>query len=244
MGRLIRGRKYAAGLLPEKEEKKAEQDELEETKTKRALAQRTIIASTRFPAAGINMADVPPTREPATSYGDGPVPLLDLYKTALDEYHFEVKLNAERMIQYLALSAAVLSAGVGLLKFGPSGRSTAFFVGIIFFCGALIAALGALAVRRGHEYYRRTIYRKTLIENLLGLHKPIPNHPRATLAVITTRGQAEVNEILDHPDAWLGRRTPLGTITTTAIVVFGLLALSNIAAIIVLFWQYRHGQLP
>jgi hypothetical protein len=69
----------------------------------------------------------------------GSIPLPDLYKIAVDEYRFEVKLNADRMIQYLTLSAVVLSAGVGLLRVGPPGRSTTLFVAIIFFCGICIA---------------------------------------------------------------------------------------------------------
>jgi hypothetical protein len=141
---------------------------------------------------------VPTIRENPTEYRADSVPLLDLYKIALDEYRFEVKLNADRTIQYLTLSAIVLSAGVGLLRVGTPGRSTTFFVALIFFCGVFIALLGVMAVRRGHEYYRRTVYKKTLIENLLGLHNPVQNYSGATLAVTTTRGQGEVHEMLDH----------------------------------------------
>ena len=111
----------------------------------------------------------------------GSIPLPDLYKIAVDEYRFEVKLNADRMIQYLTLSAVILSAGIGLLRVGPPGRSTTLFVAIIFFCGICVALLGAHAVWRGHEYYRRTIYKKTLIENLLGLHTPSPKLPRRNI---------------------------------------------------------------
>jgi hypothetical protein len=98
-------------------------------------------------------------------------------------------------------------------------------------------------VWRGHEYYRRTVYKKTLIENLLGLHTPVQNYPGATLAVTTTRGQAEVNEMLHDPEAWLGKSTPLGTITRTAVLVFILFALADAAGIAALIYQYTHGRL-
>lgn len=183
---------------------------------------------------------MPTIRENPTEYRADSVPLLDLYKIALDEYRFEVKLNADRTIQYLTLSAIVLSAGVGLLRVGTPGRSTTFFVALIFLCGVFIALLGVMAVRRGHEHYRRTVYKKTLIENLLGLHNPVQNYSGATLAVTTTRGQGEVHEMLHNPDAWLQKSTPLGTITRTAVLIFILFGVADSAGIAVLIYQYLH----
>ena len=183
---------------------------------------------------------MPTIRENPTGYDVDSVPLLDLYKIALDESRFEVKLNADRMIQYLTLNAVALSAGVGLLRVGTPGRSTTFFVALIFFCGIAIALLGIQVVRRGHEYYRHTAYKKTLIENLLGLHNPVQDYPRATLAVTTTRGQAEVHQMLHDPDAWLGKSPPLGTITRTVILVFTLFVVADAAGIGVLIYQYLH----
>lgn len=168
------------------------------------------------------------------------IPRLDLYKIALDEYRFEVKLNADRTIQYLTLSAIVLSAGVGLLRIGSTGASTNFFVGLIFLSGIGIALLGIQAIRRGREYYRNTIYKKTVIEDLLGLNKPVPNHPHATLAVTTTRGQAEIFEMLRDPNAWMERTRTHGTITGMAVSVLGLFAAIDIAGIVVLILQYLH----
>jgi hypothetical protein len=172
---------------------------------------------------------------------DHPIPRLDLYKIALDEYRFEVKLNADRTIQYLTLSALVLSAGVGLLRIGSTGASTNFFVGLIFFSGIFIAVLGIQAIRRGREYYRNTIYKKTVIEDLLGLNNPVPNHPRATLAVTTTRGQKEVPEMLRDPDAWMRKTRPPGAITGMAVFVLGLFAAIDVAGIVVLILQYLHS---
>jgi hypothetical protein len=162
-----------------------------------------------------------------------------MYKIALDEYRFEVKLNADRMIQFLTLSIAVLSAGVGLLRFGNPGLSTNIFAIFIFLCGMALSILGAQAVLRGHNYYRRTVLQKTVIENTLGLHVPIKNYPRITLAIATTRGQGEVHEMLADPDHWLAKGSfHWGTITSFAVTVFFLIAIAHVTGIALLIYQY------
>src|SRR5579864_2832941 len=167
-------------------------------------------------------------RDAAAEHGT-PISSVDLYKIALDEYRFEVKLNADRMIQFLTLSIAVLSAGVGLLRFGNPGRSTTIFAGFIFLCGAAIAGVGAQAVRRGHQYYRRTVLQKTVIENTLGLHIPPKNYPRITLAIATTHGQSEVREMLSDPEQWLAKGSiHWGTITSFVVGVFILIAVAHL----------------
>jgi hypothetical protein len=70
------------------------------------------------------------------------------------------------------------------------------------------------------------------------LYKPVENYPRATLAITTTRGQAEAQEMLHDPDAWLGKTTHLGTITSTAVLVFLLFAVADAAGLGVLIYQY------
>src|SRR5580658_2300907 len=102
--------------------------------------------------------------------------LLDLYKIALEEYRFEVKLNMERMIHYVVFNTALLSAATGLLKLAGDPILD-IFVALLFLIGVFTAWLGRRAVKRGHEYYRRTIYKKTLIEDLLGLHQPSKTIP-------------------------------------------------------------------
>jgi hypothetical protein len=176
-------------------------------------------------------------RDTATDHGSQ-IPPVDMYKIALDEYRFEVKLNADRTIQFLTLSIAVLSAGVGLLRFGNPGASTAIFVGFIFLCGMAIALLGAKAVLRGHEYYRRTVLQKTVIENSLGLHIPPKNYPRTTLAIATTRGQGEVHQMLSDPERWLSKGSlHWGTITSFVVAVLFLIAAAHLTGIAILVYQ-------
>jgi hypothetical protein len=42
--------------------------------------------------------------------------LLDLYKIALDEYRFEVRLGWDRTTYFLVLNSAILTVATGLLK--------------------------------------------------------------------------------------------------------------------------------
>jgi len=77
------------------------------------------------------------------------------------------------------------------------------FVALVFAIGVCTSRLAMRSIRKGHEYYHRTIYKKTLIEELLGLTTPVRDSPEATLAIGTTPGQAEINEILRDPNAWL-----------------------------------------
>ena len=153
--------------------------------------------------------------------------LFELYRIALEEYRFEVKLNNDRKIHYLVFNAAIFSTGTGLWKIGGV-RAVDAFVAVIFLVGVFAAYLGATAVKRGHEYYRRTVYKKALIEDLLGLHQPIPDHASATLAITTTKGHAEVVRMLNDPEAWLDTRVPRrGTITRAAINLLWLIGIGN-----------------
>ena len=54
------------------------------------------------------------------------------------------------------------------------------FLSPLFLAGAMTARLGIRAVTKGHEYYRRAIYKKTLLETMLGLHHPLDDHDRRT----------------------------------------------------------------
>jgi hypothetical protein len=41
--------------------------------------------------------------------------LFDLYKAAVEEYRFQVKLNADRSRDYVVLNSAIIAAGITLL---------------------------------------------------------------------------------------------------------------------------------
>jgi len=113
--------------------------------------------------------------------------LIDLYKVAIEEYRFQVKLNNDRLLHLTVFNVAFLSAGAGLLKVGDSKLGD-FLVATIFVAGFCTSLIGALAVRTLHRYYRRTVYRRTVYEELLGLTqaRELPNGGRADLALGTT----------------------------------------------------------
>jgi hypothetical protein len=158
--------------------------------------------------------------------------LFKLYQVAIDEYRFEVKLNSDRSTHYVVFNSAVLTAATGLLKIGESSHLNPF-VALVFGIGVCTSWLGARSIRKGNEYYHRAIYKKTLLEEILGLTAIVKDYPTATLAIGTTAGQADINTILRDPSAWLAAETPKrGSITHATIIVLRLLLAANIAGIL------------
>jgi hypothetical protein len=158
--------------------------------------------------------------------------LFKLYQVAIDEYRFEVKLNSDRSIHYVVFNSAVLTAATGLLKIG-AGPHLNLFVALVFGIGACTAWLGVRSICKGNEYYHRAIYKKTLLEELLGLTALVKDYPTATLAIGTTAGQTDINAILRDPGAWLAAETPKrGSVTHATIIVLRLLFAANIAGML------------
>jgi hypothetical protein len=139
--------------------------------------------------------------------------LLDLYRIALEEYRFEVRLGWDRTTYFLILNSAILAAATGLLKLN-NPPAVYLFIALLFGLGCAISVIGAQAIGKNHEYYRRTVVKKTVIENLLGLNDPIPGMmPSHSLAVGTTTGQQDHMQILANPDDWVGRKLRRSAIT-------------------------------
>jgi len=132
--------------------------------------------------------------------------LLELYSIAVDEYRFTVRLNWNRTRYYLVLNAAILAAGAGLLRSQPS-LGGFLLLGGFFIAGILTSLLGAQATEKGHRYYRRANYKKTLLEDQLGILKPVSglSDDKATLAIATTRGMSESRKILHDTDEYFER---------------------------------------
>ena len=99
--------------------------------------------------------------------------LLDLYKISIDEYRFEVTLNWQRTQYYFTVNTAVIAVAASILKLsGADGWLPPLIVGALFALGVLTARLARRMIARGHTYYRRAVYKKTLIEHLLGGSSP------------------------------------------------------------------------
>lgn len=166
--------------------------------------------------------------------------LLDLYKIAVEEYRFEVRLNWDRTAYYLTLNSGLITIAAGLLKIGGAPIVN-FVVAGVFSIGLLSSFIGIRNVLKGHEYYRRTVVKKTLLAEQIGLNKPVEGHPTGlTLAVGTTVGQNEHLQILNNTDKWLIRPPRLGGVTAGIIGILSLFCLANILGIVLSVWLYRH----
>jgi hypothetical protein len=139
--------------------------------------------------------------------------LLDLYRVALDEYRFEVRLGWDRTTYFLVLNSAILTVAATLLKMDSPAPVYAF-IALLFLFGCSTSTVGVMAITKAHEYYRRTVVKKTIIEDQLGLYNPLPlRHESLNLAIGTTEGQRERAAILSDPDAWIKRKYRRGSIT-------------------------------
>jgi hypothetical protein len=60
--------------------------------------------------------------------------LLELYKIAIEEYRFEVKLNWDRTVYYLTLNSGLIAIATGILKLDNPGPVNAL-VAALFLMG-------------------------------------------------------------------------------------------------------------
>ena len=138
--------------------------------------------------------------------------LPELYKHAIEEYRFNVQLSWDRTRFYLGLNTALVAAIATLLRIESD---SSWPLGVASMAGVATSAMGILTIRKGHRYYRHAVYKKTLIEDGLGLHTKVESHAHrlATLAIATTSTQAETHQILDETDGWLDRKIRFATTT-------------------------------
>ncbi|MDP8990912.1 MAG: hypothetical protein M3N41_12640 [Acidobacteriota bacterium] len=173
-----------------------------------------------------------------------PDDLLTLYKIAIDEYRFEVKLNWDRTVYYLTLNSGLVTIATGLLKLGNAPVIN-LLVAAIFFIGLCTAVIGLAAIRMGHKYYRRTIVKKTLLEDCLGLTKGLDDYAgKPTLAIGTTIGQVDQVMILNDAETYLGRKIRKGSITFWVLVILFFLCIMDLAGIAGSVWMYCNPQVP
>lgn len=98
---------------------------------------------------------------------DGPsrAELLDLHKVAIEEYRFQVKLNADRSRDYLVANSAIFAAAITLL----GQAKPPLLAGAVFVIGFVVAALSILATHTQHGYYRDTRNAVRQLERRLGI---------------------------------------------------------------------------
>jgi hypothetical protein len=166
--------------------------------------------------------------------------LLDLYRIAVDEYRFQVKLNWDRTAYLITLNSGLIAVATGLLKVGSAAVLDIFVAGV-FLVGAVVSAVSIKNILTGHRYYRRTILKKTVIEDQLGLTKPLEQYSgRPTLAISTTVGQDEALQILHDTEKWLKRGHRLTSITSWTVWILILFILFDAGGFCGSVWLYRH----
>lgn len=164
--------------------------------------------------------------------------LIEIYKIAIDEYRFEVQLNWDRTVFYLTLNSGLIAIATGLLKLQGSSFLN-LIVAAVFFIGLSVSVIGIRSVRKGHDYYRRTVVKKTLLEERLGLTNP-SEAGGPTMAVTTTAGQDEHFQILHSTNQWLKRPLRKSDITFLILVILALFSAANIFGIVASVWLYYH----
>ena len=162
---------------------------------------------------------------------------INLYKIAIEEYRFEVRLGWDRTKYFLGLNTAILTVSTGLLKLDNS-PIVYFFIALLFLFGATSSIAGAWSIRKAHEYYRNTIVKKTVIEEHLGLNNPLPDlHISSNFAIGTTAGQSERISILQDPQGWIDRPLRKSSVTFFVCIVLWAMAAVNtfgVAVVVIL----------
>jgi hypothetical protein len=93
--------------------------------------------------------------------------LLDLYKIAVEEYRFQVKLNADRSRDYIVLNSAIIAAAVALIGQAhlPVLAAGAFGAGLV------VSLLSIGGTHTQHGYYRDIKNRVADLEKRLNLRE-------------------------------------------------------------------------
>jgi hypothetical protein len=105
----------------------------------------------------------PHSMEPAASLARDE--LLEVYKIAVEEYRFQVRLNADRSRDFIVLNSAIIAAAITLL--GQARMSLR--AGMVFLIGFAVAVLSALGTHTQHGYYRDARNRTAQLEERLGI---------------------------------------------------------------------------
>jgi len=86
-------------------------------------------------------------------------------------------LGWNRQQYYLVFNSALTGLAATLLSQGSTVKQ--ILAMLVFIAGIPACLLGRAAITKGHEYYRRSIYKKTLIEEELGLTKQLVGYTYA-----------------------------------------------------------------
>jgi uncharacterized membrane protein YidH (DUF202 family) len=141
--------------------------------------------------------------------------LAELYKTAVEEYRFQVQLNWSRSQYLLAFGVAILASGAGLLKLDGGGAEV--MIAAVFAVGVLAAGMSIALTVVQHDYYRSARDRAKRFEEALQVPADLrmDTTPTMTRAVATTRLGKVVN-LLYVLFAFIGALDVVGFVYTLA----------------------------
>ncbi len=141
-----------------------------------------------------------------------------------------------RQQYYLVFNSALTGLAATLLSQGSTVKQ--ILAMLVFIAGIPACLLGRAAITKGHEYYRQSIYKKTLIEEELGLTKQLVGYTYAgaNLIVATTSGMHSVTQILHDTEKWLARPERLNSIISYFRIFLLILLLINFAGAAVSVW--------
>ncbi len=174
--------------------------------------------------------------------------LLEIYKIAVEEYRFQVLLNWDRNKFYVLLNSTLIGVTAGILKL-PSSRGVELFMIPLFIVGFIMALIGFVTLQKGHEYYRRTVFKKTQLETQLNLNNEDKStspemqdsQSRIGYSINTTAGMREAKNI-SEPEKFVNRPFRIGSVTYYLAVLFVVLMLVNIIGILLVIID-RSGNL-
>lgn len=150
--------------------------------------------------------------------------LLDLYKIAVEEYRFQVRYNWERNKFYILLDSGLISIAAGLLRI-PGKQNLELLMIPLFIAGIIISLIGYLTLKKGHEYYRKTVLKMAQLESQLKLSNE--QQP-----ISTTAGMRDAKSIVSDSNSFVERPFRLGTTTYFLASLFIFLVVANVFGII------------
>jgi hypothetical protein len=154
---------------------------------------------------------------------DGPrrAELLELYKSSVDEYRFQVQLNWSRSQYLLAFNVAIVAAGAGLVKVG--GTFGSVLTAGVFAVGIVTAVLSIAVTAVQHGYYRTARDRMRRFEERLNIKRELR---------------------VDTTPAMRSRVKRLGRITTMLYLIFAFTALLDFIGVYVSAAGPKRGSIP
>lgn len=161
--------------------------------------------------------------------------LFELYKMALETDRYELELGWKLVQFFTLLNSGLLTLAFTIL--GSGQLTSKYFVTPIFVLGILCSIIAILARRRYHRHSLQAEYKRTLIENELGLYTPFSRegYAKHTLAISTSSKLDRQREILKDPEKWIKKRTlKVKTVPFYHAMIFVFFTIANLVGLAII----------